>query len=163
MKTTNKAIAIVIFSILSILSTFINSGCGTDSITGTGFTGHVTASDAPDSITITVTKLSGGFEFNLQNRTNATIVNDFHVQFDTTVSIIDWGLYWQFDNNSTNLSKGKIGEKAAPGQQPISPGQQHFVLWVKIQQNGRKINKAFNWQATRDGIVVQSGTSTLPD
>jgi len=163
MKTTKKTITIVIFSMLSILSLFINSGCGTDSITGTNFTNRVTAGDAPDSITITVTKNSGGFEFNLQNRTLTTAVNDFHVQFDTTVSIIGWGLLWQFDNQTTNLAKGRIGEKMGPGQQPILPGHQNFVLWVKVQQNGKKINKDFNWQATKDGVTVQSGTSTLPD
>jgi len=163
MKTTKKAITIVIFSMLSILSTFINSGCGLDNVTGTNLTGKHTAGDAADSITINVTKVSGGYMFDLTNRTRGTIVNDFHVQFDTTVKIIGWSLAWQFDPNTTDLNRGKIGEKAGPGQQPINPGQTHMVLWVQVQFNGKKVNKNFNWQATKDGVVVQSGTSTLPD
>lgn len=163
MKTTTKTIAIAIITVLSVLSTFINTGCGIDNITGSNKVQPMISDSPADSIQIAVTKVSGGYEFNLINNSQTTIVNDFHVQFDTTVSIIDWSLLWQFDPNTTNLSKGKIGEKAGPGQQPILPHQQHQVLWVKVQFNGKKIIKDFDWQATRDGVTVQSGSSTLPD
>lgn len=163
MKTTKRTITIAVFSILSILSTFMNAGCGTESITGTNITGGNHSDFVPDSITVSVAKVSGGYEFTVNNNTSSTIVNDFHVQFDTTVSIIEWGLLWQFDPPTTNLPKGKIGEKASPGQQPISPHQQKAALWVKVRYNGKKVIKDFNWQATRNGIIVQSGSGTLPD
>ena len=163
MKTTKRTITIAVLSILSILSTFINSGCGTDTITGTNTIERRNSNSSSDSITITVAKVSGGFEFNLQNNTLTTIVNDFHVQFDSSVTITDWGLYWQMDPNSTNLEVGRIGEKAGPGQQPVNPGQQHAVLWVKVRHNGAKILRKFDWQATRDGVTVQSGKSILPE
>jgi hypothetical protein len=164
MKTTKKLITAVIFAVLSILSSFFNAGCGNDNLIGTGFSNHETAGDMVDSITVNVTKLSGGYKFDLTNRTIRTIVNDFHVQFDTTVKIIGWSLAWSFDPNTTNLNKGKIGEKVTgPNQQPVQPGQTRYLLWVELQFNGKKVIKDYNWQATKDGVVVQSGRGTLPD
>jgi len=159
MKTTKNLIVITIFAVISILSSLINSGCGSENIIGSNSNIYETGIDATDSITVEVTRLYGGFEFKLNNNTHGTIINDFHVQFDKKVKITEWSLLWQFDNATTDLNNGKIGEKAGLNQQPIPPGQHRVALWIKVQGEG-PFN--FNWQATKDGIVVQKGTSKLP-
>ncbi|HEY3252000.1 MAG TPA: hypothetical protein VGK25_12885, partial [Ignavibacteria bacterium] len=130
MKAAKNLVTVTIFAVLSILSSFFNAGCGNENVIGTNVSNNQTAGDVADSITINVTKVYGGYQFDLTNRTRGTIINDFHVQFaDTTVKITEWSLMWQFDPNTTDLNHGKIGEKAAPGQPPVQPGQTRTVLW----------------------------------
>ncbi len=113
-------------------------------------------------ITVRVVPESGGYTFKVSN-TTADTINDFHVQFDTTVSIREWSLAWQMDPATTNLEKGKIGEKARPNDQQLLPGQQNQpLLWVAIRYNGRKVIKTFDWQATKNGVTMKSGKGTLP-
>jgi len=158
MKAAKNLIAVSILTVLSVLSSFFTNGCGNENLIGTGSSNFQTF-DLTDSITVTVTKMYGGYMFNVNNITNGTIINDFHVQFDKTVRITEWSLLWQFDPATTDLNKGKIGEKAGLNQQPIPPGQNRDALWIKVQPDGQ-LN--YNWQATKDGIVVQKGTGKLP-
>src|SRR5262245_28417433 len=57
--------------------------------------------DLTGGITVTVRKHESGrgYVFDLQNNSTDTIVNDFHVRFDSTVKIIGWnvGSNWQID------------------------------------------------------------------
>jgi hypothetical protein len=106
--------------------------------------------------------------FKLTNNTRDTIVNDFHVQFDTSVKIIGWITRpgWIIDQATTDTAKGKFGVKAGPQGQPILPnGGIGIPLGVKLKftspvKKNRMYN--FNWQATRDGIVVKSGSVRIP-
>jgi len=163
MKTTKNIIAITIFAIISILSSLINNGCGNENLIGNNNSENRNFNMLVDSITVDVTKQYGGYNFKLNNRTICTIVNDFHVQFDTNVKITEWSLAWQFDPNTTDLNKGKIGEKTVGNQPPVQPNQSRDLLWVKVQFCGKKVVKTYKWQATKDGAVVQSGSGTLPD
>ena len=112
---------------------------------------HFEASDNPPAgITVTVRKHQSGrgYVFDLHNNTSDTIVNDFHVIFDSTVKITGWNIArnWQIDPNSTDTGKGKFGIKAGTNGIPIPPGQvAENLLWVelnspvlrrKIQGNG---------------------------
>ncbi len=163
MKTTKSIITILAITVISILSSLINNGCGNENVIGYNNSENRNFGMLLDSITVEVTKQYEGYNFNLKNRTTCTIVNDFHVQFDTTVVITEWSLAWQSDANTTNLKKGKIGEKTVGRQPPVQPNQSRDLLWVKIQYTGKKKIKTYKWQATKDGVVVQSGSGTLPD
>lgn len=158
MKATRNFIAVTIFAIFSILSTFFTNGCGKDSVIGTDFSEYPQR-DMVDSVTVSVTKLYGGYMFKVNNLTRGTIINDFHVQFDKKIRITEWSLAWQFDTATTDLNNGKIGEKAGPNQQPVHPSEARDVLWIKVNPDGQ-LN--FNWQATKDGVTIQSGKSKLP-
>jgi hypothetical protein len=140
------------------LSSFLANGCGNENLIGTNST-KTESYDLVDSITVNVTKMYGGYMFKVNNLTRSTIINDFHVQFDKKIRITEWSLAWQFDPATTDLNNGKIGEKAGTNQQPVHPNESRDVLWIKVQPDGQ-LN--FNWQATRDGVIVQSGKGTLP-
>ncbi|MGH2574993.1 MAG: hypothetical protein ACRDFC_04755 [Ignavibacteria bacterium] len=115
-------------------------------------------------ITVEVRREYQGFSFKVTNRTQDTIVNDFHVQFDSTAVITDWSLAWQFDPATTDLNKGKIGQRCNNNQQCLAPGQSRDLLWVRVKFDGKKKKDTYNWQATRNGEVVQRGSGTLiPD
>ena len=108
--------------------------------------------------------------FRLRNNSRDTIVNDFHVQFDSTVKIIGWVTMvgWQIDPTTTDTAKGKIGVKKGPQGQPITPmGGVGIPIGVQIKFTGvTKKNPRqwwdYTWQATRDGIVVKSGQDAFP-
>jgi hypothetical protein len=139
-------------------------GCSEESSIFSPISGSIQHGDNPPAgnITVKVEKEYGGYTFKVSN-TGRDTINDFHVQFDTTVSIIGWSLAWQMDPNTTNLAKGKIGEKCRPHDQPLLQGQNRPLLWVELRFNGRKVIKTYNWQATKNGEVVESGSGTLPD
>jgi hypothetical protein len=164
MKTL-KNTKIYFMVISAIIMASVLFGCSEQSgifnPTGSGSNGLGEAPPAGD-ITVQIQPESGGFTFVVSNTTTDTI-NDFYVQFDSTVSITEWGLAWQMDPATTNLEKGKIGEKARPNDQQLLPGQQNRpLLWVKVRFNGRSVNKNFDWQATKNGVTVKSGRGTLP-
>jgi hypothetical protein len=108
--------------------------------------------------------------FRLRNNSADTIVNDFHVQFDSTVKIIGWVTMpgWQIDPATTDTAKGKIGVKKGPQGQPIPPmGGVGIPIGVQVKFTGvTKKNPRqwwdYTWQATRDGIVVKSGMDAFP-
>ena len=163
MKTTKKVIAITILVVLSILSPFFGAGCGNDTVTGINSSNREISGDAADSIFVEVYKDNDGYRFKVINLSSTCNVNDFHVQFDSTVTITAFGTIWQLDQQTTDLNHGKIGEKAAPGQNPIAPGQSNNnALWVKLSYRGDTKKSSFDWQATRDGITVQEGRGRLP-
>jgi hypothetical protein len=113
------------------------------------------------NVTVEITKEYGGYWFKVTNNSSDTI-NDFHVQFDTTVSITGYGLAWQLDPATTDLNRGKIGEKCGPHDQPLCPGQNRNLLWVRLKFNGVNKVQTFNWQATKNGVVKESGSGRLP-
>ena len=164
MKTL-KNTKIYFMIISAIIMASVLFGCSEQSgifnPTSSGSNGLGEAPPAGD-ITVRIVPESGGYTFKVSNNTNDTI-NDFHVQFDTTVSIREWSLAWQMDPATTNLEKGKIGEKARPNDQQLLQGQQNVpLLWVAIRYNGRKVIKTFDWQATKNGVTMKSGKGTLP-
>lgn len=139
-------------------------GCSENSLTS--FENNP-ASNPPvsDSVYITVDKNNGGYLFKVTNHMVSHIVNDFHVQFDTSVAIIGQGIFmqgWVFDNNTTDLEHGKIGVKAGQNGQPINSSQTCDVIWVRLKFRGDQKIGTFNWQATENGVTVSSGTGRLP-
>jgi hypothetical protein len=140
-------------------------GCSEhSSIMGPTSTGSKQVGDVPPAgdITVNVVEEYGGYIFQISNMTNDTI-NDFHVQFDTSVTIYNWSLTWMFDPVTTDLNHGKIGEKARPNDQPVLPGQQNRpLLWVKLSFRGENKVQTFNWQATKNGVTIKSGSGKLP-
>jgi len=130
-----------------------------------------TSSDLPpSSITIEPYWEGNVLVFRLRNNSIDTIVNDFHVQFDSTVKIIGWITMpgWQIDPATTDTAKGKIGVKKGPQGQPIPPmGGVGIPIGVQVKFAGvTKKNPRqwwdYTWQATRDGIVVRSGMDAFP-
>ncbi len=124
----------------------------------------------PSSITIEPYWEGQFLMFRVRNNSRDTIINDFHVQFDSTVKITGYGMVagWQIDPNSTDTAHGKIGIKSTPQGQPIPPmGGVGIPLGVQIKFTGitKKNPKQwwdYTWQATRDGIVVKSGMDAFP-
>jgi hypothetical protein len=163
-----KTVLSVVLTLASLLT-----ACSEDSSivspTGTSYQ----SMDMPGGITVTVRKHQSGrgYIFDLQNGSVDTIVNDFHVIFDSTVKVIGWnvGRNWTIDPNSTDTAKGKFGIKSGANGQPILPGQTaENLLWVEIKFTGTtKKNPRqwwdFKWQATRDGVVVKEGLAAYPN
>jgi hypothetical protein len=108
--------------------------------------------------------------FRVTNNMTDTIINDFHVQFDSTLHIKGWITWpgWVIDQTTTDTAKGKFGVKCGPQGQPIHPlGGVAIPLGVDlgyIKINKRKPGQwwDFTWQATRDGVVVKSGYGNFP-
>lgn len=100
-----------------------------------------------------------GYYFNVKNNSIDT-VNDFHVQFADTTTVISASTFttgWVLDQNSTDLNHGKIGVKDGGNPPaPILMGQQARVFWIDVSKKG-----PFDWQATKNGVVVARGTGRL--
>ncbi len=164
MKTLkNTKIYFIVFAVILMASALF--GCSEQSgiLNPTGSSSHEFGDNPPlGEIKVKIVPEEGGYTFQVSNNTLDTI-NDFHVQFDTTVSVREWSLAWQMDPATTNLEKGKIGEKARPNDQQLLPGQQNQpLLWVAIRYNGKRIIKTFNWQATKNGVTMKQGSGRLP-
>lgn len=162
MKTLkNTKLGFLALSIVFFASLF--TGCteqsGILNPAGSNITGDI---PPVGDVTVNVVKESGGYTFQVSNTTQDTI-NDFHVQFDSSVTIYNWSLAWAFDPATTDLNHGRIGEKARPQDQPLLPGMQNRpLLWVKISFNGTNKVQTFNWQATKNGVTMKSGSGRLP-
>lgn len=174
MKTTKLTLRITVLTVFAAIM-FIFSACSEDSnILSPAGDNQYQPSDNPPAggISVTVRKHESGrgYIFDLNNGSVDTIVNDFHVIFDSTVKIIGWnvGRNWQIDPNSTDTAKGKFGIKSGPNGQPILPGQlAQNLLWVELKFTGTtKKNPRqwwdFKWEATRDGVVVKTGYAAFP-
>jgi hypothetical protein len=161
MKTLkNTKIYFMVFAVILMASALF--GCSEQSGILSPTSSGSPSDNPPGNITVQIQQESGGYTFVVSNTTSDTI-NDFHVQFDSTVSITGWALAWQMDPATTNLAKGKIGEKARPNDQVLLPGQQNRpLLWIQVRYNGRTVNKDYNWQATKNGVTMKSGSGTLP-
>jgi hypothetical protein len=124
----------------------------------------------PSSITIEPYWEGSFLMFRVRNNSQDTIINDFHVQFDSSVKITGWYVQsgWQIDPGTTDTEKGKFGVKKSPQGQPIPPmGGVGIPVGVQIKFTGpTKKNPRqwwdYTWQATRDGIVVKSGMDAFP-
>lgn len=168
MKTTN--LKTKLFLILAVFFAVFFTACSEDSsVFGPNYGNDIPERETGNqnrNITIQVVKGNhSGYYFKITNNTTDTIINDFHVQMvDTTVLITGfstWPYNWVIDPSTTNKSKGKVGIKTGQNGQAIQPGQTERPLWIDVKL-GRSQNRAFNWQATRDGIVVASGSDSLP-
>lgn len=157
-----------IFSAVFVLFSMLYIGCSDNENL---FGPSNESADMPPAPRITVEpRWEGGLlVFKVINNTTDTIINDFHVQFDTNVRITGWitMVGWQIDAPTTDTAHGKIGVKKMPQGQPILPGQAGQPVAVQLRHRV-KIKKPadqwwdFTWQATRDGIVVASGRGEYP-
>lgn len=168
MKTTN--LKTKLFLVFAVFFTVFFTACSEDSsVFGpntNSFEPGTETGNLSRNISIQVVKGNhSGYYFKITNNTRDTIINDFHVQMvDTTVLITGfstWPSNWVMDENTTCKTKGKVGIKTGQNGQAIQPGQTGRPLWIDVRL-GRSQNRAFNWQATRDGIVVASGSDSLP-
>ena len=161
-----SALFAALFAIMVIFSACSeNSNVFGPSQNGT-FSTNTETGDLTSNISVEVVKGNvDGYYFKVTNNTVDTIINDFHVQFiDTTTAIIGFSTFpsgWIMDNNTTNTSKGKIGVKTGQYGQPILPGQVGRPLWINVKIT-RRPTMDFNWQATRDGVVIATGSGSLP-
>jgi hypothetical protein len=170
MKTTKFNSKALILAVLTALTVFIYACGETPGILGPNGSESLFGSETYDNNggTITLQVVKGtvdGYYFKITNNSRDTIVNDFHVQMvDTTVLITGfstWPSNWVMDQNTSNKTKGKVGVKTGQYGQPILPGQVGRPLWIDVKL-GKSQNRAFNWQATRDGVTVASGLDSLP-
>ncbi len=170
MKNSKNSFSKIIVAVLFGITVFF-SACSEDNILSPSSMQEFHSSELPPaSITIEPYWEGNVLVFRLRNNSTDTLVNDFHVQFDSTVKIIGWVtmLGWQIDQATTDTAKGKIGVKKGPQGQPILPmGGVGIPLGVQIKFTGlTKKNPRqwwdYTWQATRDGIVVRSGQGAFP-
>jgi hypothetical protein len=170
MKNSMISFKKVMISIVFGITVFF-SACSDENPLVPSFEQEINYSDLPPA-TITIEPYWEGnvLVFRLRNNSRDTIVNDFHVQFDSTVKIIGWVTMpgWQIDPATTDTAKGKIGVKKGPQGQPIPPmGGVGQPIGVQIKFTGltKKSTRHwwdYTWQATRDGIVVRSGQDVFP-
>lgn len=170
MKTTilktRKALTVLFLIIASIFT-----ACSDESNFMSSFTNETVNADLPPSSITIEPYWEGTFlMFRVRNNSQDTVVNDFHVQFDSSVKITGWITMpgWQIDPATTDTAKGKIGVKKGPQGQNIPPmGGVGIPIGVQIKFTGvTKKNPRqwwdYTWQATRDGIVVKSGMDVFP-
>lgn len=162
MKTINTTIkTLLAISVFAIV--FLFTACSEDNyiMNGTSNTAHFQTDNPESTVTVTPKWIGGVLSFDIHNGLPGIVINDFHVQFDSTVKITGWvtPMGWQIDPTSTDTAHGKIGDKLQNGQ-PILPGQNmNGVIAVQLRFTGvskKRMNPwwDFTWQATRDGIVV---------
>lgn len=170
MKTANLKTRKVL-TVLFLIAASIFTACSDESNFMTSFTDETVAADLPPASIFIEPYWEGNvLVFRLRNNSQDTIVNDFHVQFDSTVKISGWITMpgWQIDQTTTDTAKGKIGVKKGPLGQNIPPmGGVGIPIGVQIKFTGStKKNPRqwwdYTWQATRDGIVVKSGMDVFP-
>jgi hypothetical protein len=170
MRNSKNSFNRIMFAVLFGITVFFTA-CSDDSLVSPSFEQEFNTSELPPaSITIEPYWEGNVLVFRLRNNSRDTIVNDFHVQFDSTVKIIGWITMpgWQIDPATTDTAKGKIGVKKGPQGQPIPPmGGVGIPIGVQIKFTGlTKKNPRqwwdYTWQATRDGIVVRSGQGAFP-
>ncbi|MCI0449546.1 MAG: hypothetical protein L0Y79_07145 [Chlorobi bacterium] len=169
MKASRINLNAVLFTFLVIFAVAF-SACSEDSIiSGPGFGDNTSGSFMDNNtrnISIQVVKgTHSGYYFKITNNTRDTVVNDFHIQMvDTTVLITGfstWPSNWVMDENTTDKTKGKVGIETGQNGQGTQPGQTGRPLWIDVKF-GRSKNRAFNWQATQNGVTVASGVDSLP-
>ena len=124
----------------------------------------------PSTITIEPYWHNGFLYFIVKNNTVDTIINDFHVQFDSTVKITGWSVCagWQIDPQTTDTAKGKFGVKCGPQGQAIPPGGQAVLIGLQIKYPSPRKNNPnqwwdFDWQATQNGVIVKAGKAAFPN
>ncbi len=170
MKNSKINFKSAIFAILFGFIIFL-SACSDENSIVSSFGEQITPSNLPPaSITIEPYWEGNVLMFRLRNNSQDTIVNDFHVQFDSTVKITGWITMpgWQVDPTTTDTAKGKFGVKKGTQGQPIPPnGGVGIPVGVQIKFTGvTKKNPRqwwdYTWQATRDGIVVRAGQGAFP-
>ncbi len=170
MKTFNSTIkSLLATSVFAIV--FLFTACSEDNyiMNGSSNTAHFQTDNPESTVTVTPRWIGNVLSFDIQNRLPGIIINDFHVQFDSTVKIIGWSTLpgWQIDPTTTDTAKGKIGTRNHNGQ-PILPGQnRNGVIAVQLKFTGvskKRMNPwwDFTWQATRDGVVVFERQGTFP-
>ncbi len=170
MKNTKISIKSALFAALLAIMVIFSACSENSNIFGPSQNESISINTETGNLTsnISVEVVKGnvdGYYFKVTNNMTDTIINDFHVQFiDTTTAIIGFSTFpsgWIMDNNTTDRSKGKIGVKAGQFGQPIQPGQIGRPLWIDVKIT-RRPSMDFNWQATRDGIVLAAGSGSLP-
>ncbi|MCX7877095.1 MAG: hypothetical protein N2510_00475 [Ignavibacteria bacterium] len=168
MKTQKSNLKKTLSYVFLVLSVIISS-CSDNSITGPGNEMQPSLSSNGNGITIEPYWHNSFLIFRLRNNTRDTIVNDFHVQFDSTVRITGYSIMqgWQIDPQTTDMNKGKFGVKSPNGHNIPPNGGVGEPFGVQLMFTGvTKKNPRqwwdFNWQATRDGIVVKSDKGAFP-
>jgi len=107
----------------------------------------------------------GYYSFWIRNNMTDTIVNDFHVQLDSSFTILRYTprTGWITDSQTTDTSKGKVGVRCYQQGREFRPGEHGYPLSnVQLASTHLRNSMNFNWQATRNGVVVAQGTGTLP-
>jgi hypothetical protein len=129
---------------------------------------HFTGDDNPVEVIVTNSRY-GGYFITVKNNTQDTL-NDFHIQLqDSTYEIKDPNTLnsgWQKSYGGQHRNdSSKVDLKTTRGTlsyNPIKPGKQLQLLWFWLRSNKESTDMKFDWQATKDGEVVASGTVTLP-
>lgn len=168
MKTTNFKFKTAVLLFLSVLSIFLTA-CSDNNITGGSFTDISDPSLMPGDtgISIQVGK-QVGYNFWLVTVINNSrdTLNDFHVQMtDSSARFISPNTMnsgWQNVYGGQNHNdSSKIDLKTSRGlaYQPIKPGQQKQLLGFYAGFGKSPTKKiSFNWQATKDGEIIRSGS-----
>lgn len=170
MKTTKINLKALILAIFAAFMVFF-SACSEDNIIGTSSNSENPSNMPLDTgISIQVGKQVGTnfYLVTVVNNSRDTI-NDFHAQMvDGTMRFIspntmNSGWHKSYGGqNHTDSSKVDLVTNRGLGYQPIKPGQQKQVLGFYVGwgrgNTSKKLN--FNWQATKDGVVIRSGTYT---
>ena len=164
-------IGILIYS-LAIITLAVLSGCSENGSILAPVNNRnsrvITATDDPQGVSIYVGYSPGNpgrYWFDVFNHMRDTIINDFHIQLDSAITITNYTPRsgWVTDSSSTNTGKGRLGVRCGSQGNCIAPGE-HGVPLSNVQLASATVSasRLFNWQATRDGQIVAQGRDTLP-
>jgi hypothetical protein len=170
MKNSKINLKALIFTVLISIAGIFTACSEESSIISSNYNEPTAVNLPTNSITIEPYWEGQFLMFRIRNNSQDTVVNDFHVQFDTTVKITGYIIVggWQIDPQTTDLNKGKFGVKKGPNGQNIPPnggvgipcGVQ--LLFTGVTKKNPRQWWDFDWQATRDGIVVKAGKGAFP-
>lgn len=167
MKTTKINLKALLLAAIFGMVVFFTA-CSEDNIVGSNFENVAPVQMPVDTgITVQVGK-QVGTDFYLVTVINNSrdTINDFHAQMCDGVTKFlfpnTMNSGWQKSyggNNHTDSSKIDLVTNRGLGYQPIKPGTQKQVLgfYVGWPKDAKK-RVQFNWQATKDGVTIRSGT-----
>ena len=154
-------IYITIFALFLTAASFF--GCS-DNSNMLGVSGNSSQSqkldNPPSGVSVVVTRdtMYNTFRIRVTNNMTDTIINDFHVQFKNGITITTnfmCPIGWNVDPNGTDYAQGKVSYKTFGN--PVTQGNT-VDFYVQLKFKADCTIYYYDWQATRDGIVVKSGT-----
>jgi hypothetical protein len=175
LKNSRKLyIAFTIYTMLIVLAAILGfGGCGENGIVAPEMKSNQLsgAKNQPPGVVVGIQKdtaihKAGLYKITVTNFLTDTLMNDFHIQFQDGITIRSEQTTptgWIQDQNTTNFSEGRIGWLT--NNTPIHSHCTCFVphdstlnFFVVLRFPNDGIIWNFNWQATRDGITIWSGT-----
>ena len=169
MKTLKLTFNFTLCAVFTVFS-LIFIGCDENNSILSPFNSDGSNSDNRDDNSVIVEAVytpgnPGSYSFYVRNNMIDTIINDFHVQFDSSFTILRHTprTGWITDSQTTDTCKGKVGVRCNQQGREIRPGEYGYPLSnVQLASSHLRNSMNFNWQATRNGVVVAQGTGTLP-